>query len=431
LSAHTASAARPLTVLLGAETYPPDVNGAAQFGHRLARGLHEQGHRVHVLCARPDPGPSYRAEDDGVVEHRLRSHRAFTHPYFRLCFPWQVAGEIRRVLDEVRPDVVHVQCHYILGRMLVREARRRGIRTVATNHFVPENLEPFLPFPAWVLNRYRAVSWRDMVRVFGACDVVTAPTPLAVEAMRRNGFPDTVLAVSNGIRIADYEAHDGERRQPAAHPTVLFTGRLAVEKNVDVLIEALSVLPAELDAHLEIVGDGEQRPALEKLARALGVAQRVRFLGYVPDEDLRAAYLRADVFCQPGTAELQSLVTLEAMAASRPVVLADARALPHLAEDGVNGWLFAPGDAQDLARKLALVLGAPPEERARMGRESRRKVAQHSFPRTLETFLRLYRGEHPESVRTPAAGAREHQEPARARAAGPRRIRTRLASLVR
>ncbi|MFI7496793.1 glycosyltransferase [Kocuria sp. M4R2S49] len=416
MSADTTTPDRPLTVLLGAETYPPDVNGAAQFGHRLAQGLHDQGHRVHVLCARPGPGPSYRAEDDGVVEHRLRSHRAFTHPYFRLCFPWQVAGEIRRVVDEVSPDVVHVQNHYILGRMLVREARRRGIRTVGTNHFVPENLEPFLPFPAWVVDRYRAVSWRDMVRVFSACDVVTAPTPLAVETMRRNGFPDTVLAVSNGIRIADYEAHDGEGRR-AGHPTVLFTGRLAVEKNVDVLIEALSLLPTELDAHLELVGDGEQRPALEKLARALGVAQRVRFLGYVPDEELRAAYLRADVFCQPGTAELQSLVTLEAMAASRPVVLADARALPHLAEDGVNGWLFTPGDAQDLARKLALVLGAPPEERERMGRESRRKVAQHSFPRTLETFLRLYRGEQP--------------EPARARAAGAGRLRSRLASLVR
>ena len=414
MSAETTTPDRPLTVLLGAETYPPDVNGAAQFGHRLARGLHEQGHRVHVVCARTDRGPSVRTEDDGVVEHRLRSHRAFTHPYFRLCFPWQVVGDIRRVLDEVRPDVLHVQCHYILGRLLVREARRRGIRTVGTNHFVPENLEPFLPFPQWVLDRYRRVSWWDMARVFGGCDTVTAPTPLAVETMVRNGFPDTVLAVSNGIRIADYEAHGGEpRRSGAQPPTVLFTGRLAVEKNVDVLVEALSLLPAELGAHLELAGDGEQRPALEKLARALGVADRVHFLGYVPDEELRAAYLRADVFCQPGTAELQSLVTLEAISASRPVVLADARALPHLADDGVNGWLFTPGDAQDLARKLELVLGAPPEERERMGRESRRKVERHSFPHTLETFLRIYRGECAEPV------------------ARPRRLRSRLLAPVR
>ncbi|MGQ1837255.1 glycosyltransferase [Kocuria turfanensis] len=417
MSAETTTTDRPLTVLLGAETYPPDVNGAAQFAHRLARGLHERGHRVHVVCARTGRGPSARAEDDGVVEHRLRSHRAFTHPYFRLCFPWQVAGEIRRVFDEVAPDVVHVQCHYILGRLLVREARRRGIRTVGTNHFVPENLEPFLPFPQWFLDLYRRVSWRDMVRVLGRCDVVTAPTPLAVQTMVSNGFPDTVLAVSNGIRISDYEAHAGEHADHGPHPTVLFTGRLAVEKNVDVLIEAMSLLPAELGAHLELAGDGEQRAGLEKLALALGVGDRVHFLGYVPDEELRAAYLRADVFCQPGTAELQSLVTLEAMSASRPVVLADARALPHLAEDGVNGWLFRPGDARDLAHKLALVLGATTEERARMGRESRRKVAQHSFPRTLETFLRIYCGEQPDAG--PDRGGR------------PRRLRARLGALVR
>ncbi|MEX5301091.1 glycosyltransferase [Kocuria sabuli] len=417
MSAETTTTARPLTVLLGAETYPPDVNGAAQFGHRLARGLHEQGHRVHVVCARPVRGPSCRAEDDGVVEHRLRSHRAFTHPYFRMCLPWQVAGEIRRVFDEVRPDVVHVQCHYIQGRLLVREARRRGVRTIGTNHFVPENLEPFLPFPRWVVDRYRKISWWDMARVFGRCDVVTAPTPLAVETMLRNGFPDSVLAVSNGIRIADYEARAGEPPRRNPHPTVLFTGRLAVEKNVDVLIEALSLLPAELGAHLELVGDGEQRAGLEQLAHALGVGDRVHFLGYVPDEELRDAYLRADVFCQPGTAELQSLVTLEAMSASRPVVLADARALPHLADDGVNGWLFTPGDARDLARKLTLVLSSSPEERARMGRESHRKVAQHSFPRTLDTFLRIYRDEQS-----------DHGSVGTGRT---RRLRARLGALVR
>ncbi|MFI7484257.1 glycosyltransferase [Kocuria sp. M1R5S2] len=417
MSAETTTTDRALTVLLGAETYPPDVNGCAQFTHRLARGLHERGHRVHTVCARPDPGPSQVRDDDGVTEHRMRSHRAFTHPYFRMCLPWQVKGEIRRILDEVRPDVVHVQCHYILGRLLVREARRRGIRLVGTNHFVPENLEPFLPFPQWFLDWYRRVSWRDMVHVLGGCDVVTAPTPLAVRTMVLNGFPDTVLPVSNGIRISDYEAHVGEAPRHGVHPTVLFVGRLAVEKNVDVLIEALSLLPAELGAHLELAGEGEQRAALEKLARALGVADRVHFLGYVPDDRLREAYLRADVFCQPGTAELQSLVTLEAMSASRPVVLADARALPHLAENGVNGWLFAPGDARELADRLARVLNAPPGERERMGRESRRKVAQHSFPRTVETFLRIYRGEHP--------------EPVPRRALRPRRLRGRLAALVR
>ncbi|PLC13118.1 glycosyl transferase family 1 [Kocuria flava] len=425
MSAETTTPDRPLTVLLGAETYPPDVNGAAQFAHRLARGLHEQGHRVHVACMRPEPGPSQRREDDGVVEHRLRSHHAFTHPYFRLCLPWEVLGPIRRLLDEVRPDVVHVQCHYILGRLLVREARRRGIRTVGTNHFMPENLEPFLPFPGWFLRWYRGVSWRDMVRVLGRCDVVTAPTPLAVATMRENGFPDSVLAVSNGIRIGDYEPRPGERAGAPARPTVLFVGRLAVEKNVDVLVEAVARLRREhgLDVRAELAGDGEQRARLQELARRRGVADRVVFLGHVSDEQLREAYLRADVFCQPGTAELQSLVTLEAMSAARPVVLADARALPHLVDEGVNGWLFAPGDPADLAEKLARVLGAPPQERARMGRASRRKVERHSFPRTLETFVRLYRGQPVEQAPGPHAHDGGDRPRRALRLRGPRPVR--------
>ena len=63
------------TILIGAETYPPDINGAAQFGHRLANAMLKRGHSVHVVAASPIPGPSYRTEvEGGIVEHRLRSH---------------------------------------------------------------------------------------------------------------------------------------------------------------------------------------------------------------------------------------------------------------------------------------------------------------------------------------------------------------------
>ena len=81
----------------------------------------------------------------------------------------------------------------------------------------------------------------------------------------------------------------------------------------------------------------------------------------------------------PGTAELQSLVTLEAMSASTPVLLADAMALPHLVRDGENGYLFTPNDSDDLAEKITRILELPAEERAAMGQASRRHggTAQH------------------------------------------------------
>ena len=94
----------------------------------------------------------------------------------------------------------------------------------------------------------------------------------------------------------------------------------------------------------------------------------------------------------PGTAELQSLVTLEAMSASTPVLLADAMALPHLVRDGENGYLFTPNDSDDLAAKMARVLSLPADELAAMGKASRGMVENHSIERTLQTFEDIYRG---------------------------------------
>ena len=145
---------------------------------------------------------------------------------------------------------------------------------------------------------------------------------------------------------------------------MLFAGRLAEEKHVDVLIDAVAKTPADLNIHLEIVGGGEVRPALEAQVARLGLQDRVKFLGLASDAELRKAYIAADLFCMPGTAELQSLVTLEAMSASTPVLLADAMALPHLVRDGENGYLFTPNDSDDLAAKMVRVL-TPPGRRTR------------------------------------------------------------------
>ncbi|VXC64103.1 Glycosyl transferases group 1 family protein [Arthrobacter sp. 9AX] len=383
---------QPLTILIAADTYPPHINGAAQFGYRLAKGMSGRGHNVHVLACRADNGKSFTEFRDEATVHRLRSHGVPTHEYFRICFPWEIKKEISLLFDRVKPDVVHIQSHYMIGEHVLYEAVRRGIRIVATNHFMPENLNPFLPFPQWFKNIIGRISWKDMGKVMGQADVVTTPTPLAAKAMHQHAFLRKVLPLSNGIDSAAYELQPGEQIEPHPHPTVLFVGRLAEEKHVDVLIEAVSKTPAELKVHLEIVGGGEVRSHLESLVQRLGVGDRVKFLGLASDEELRKAYIRAELFCMPGTAELQSLVTLEAMSASTPVVLADAMALPHLVRDGENGYLFTPGDSDDLAKKITRILELPADQRAAMGQVSRQMVEPHSIEGTLQTFEDLYRG---------------------------------------
>ena len=383
---------KPLTILIAADTYPPHVNGAAQFGYRLAKGMTARGHNVHVLACRQDKGKSFTEFRDEATVHRLRSHSVFTHEYFRICFPWEIKKEITLLFDKVQPDVVHIQSHYMIGEHVLYEAVKRGIRIIATNHFMPENLNPFLPFPQWFKDIVGRISWKDMGKVMGQADVVTTPTPLAAKAMHQHAFLRKVLPLSNGIDSSAYELHPGEVIEPHSNPTVLFAGRLAEEKHVDVLIDAIAKTPRELNVHLEIVGGGEVRPALEAQVARLGLRDRVKFLGLASDEELREAYIRADIFCMPGTAELQSLVTLEAMSASTPVLLADAMALPHLVREGENGYLFTPNDSSELAAKITKLVQLPKDELEAMGKMSREMVEPHSINGTLQTFEDLYRG---------------------------------------
>src|SRR5207248_10449927 len=138
----------PLRILIGADTFPPNVNGAAHFANRLAGGLAARGHEVHVVC--PEADGEYVTECDGVTVHRLRSVRTPFHPTFRICLPWRVSAAIGELIDDLAPDLVHVQAHFTVGRAATTRAVRLGIPVVATNHFMPENLPGYGPVPAWL-----------------------------------------------------------------------------------------------------------------------------------------------------------------------------------------------------------------------------------------------------------------------------------------
>lgn len=384
---------KPLRILIVAETYPPDLNGAAVAAERLAHGLRKRGHEVRVIAPRPNPGPSRTIKDStGMTIHQLRSRPVPTHETFRYGVPWEIRGKIRQVIDDFQPDVVHGHAHFAICAIAMREARKRGIRTVCTNHFIPENMLPFLPFPMPIKKLIAWGLWRDMKKKFELADALTTPTPRSVDEMVRKGIRKQIIPVSNGIDLAHYAVQEGEEIAKPERPIALFVGRLAVEKHVDELIRATAIA-ADVPFDVEIVGWGEQRPRLEELARSLGVADRIRFLGRVSDEELRLAYLRCTFFCLPSTADLQSLATLEALASSKPVILANALALPHLVREGSNGYLFEPGNITELASRIRTLLSKTPAELAAMGKASHEIAETHSFEHAIDTMEALYRGE--------------------------------------
>ncbi|WP_295790447.1 glycosyltransferase [uncultured Microbacterium sp.] len=383
---------RPLRILIGADTFLPHVNGAARFAERLAAGLVARGHEVHVAAPSVGHGNAGTAieviEDQPMTMHRLPSYRFLPHDWLTFVLPWRGKHYARILLDEIKPDVVHIQSHIIIGRGLAREARKRGIPVIATNHVMAENILDFTTLPDFLDRIFVKLAWADAERTFKMTRAVTTPTRKAADFLESTIDIDGVIPISCGIDRSNYRPD----LTPRDANRILFVGRLTTEKHIDVVLRALSQLDPALDVTFDIVGGGDQRAKLETLAQQLGVADRVTFHGHATDDDLRDLYSRASVFAIASIAELQSIATMEAMASGLPIVAANAVALPHLVHEGENGYLFTPGDADELAARLTDVLTAAPEERRRMQQASLDAVAVHDITRTLDTFEALYRG---------------------------------------
>lgn len=172
---------------------------------------------------------------------------------------------------------------------------------------------------------------------------------------------------------------------------VLCVGRLVNLKGHAVLLEAVAALQSRgIRVHATLVGDGPNRASLEDRARALELDEHVRFTGAVGQDEIRALYTAADVFCLPSFGEGVPVVLMEAMAMCKPVVTTRITGIPELVEDDVNGILVSPGRADQLADALER-LARDPEAQARMGAAGRAKVlAEFDVRRSGEQLARIY-----------------------------------------
>jgi len=188
---------------------------------------------------------------------------------------------------------------------------------------------------------------------------------------------------------------------------LLFVGRLAGVKGMPVLLDAVAQLKANHpDVVLSVAGDGPDRERLADHARRLGIESNVKFLGYQSQAQVRELLQSTDVFVMASFAEGVPVVLMEAMAAGVPVVATQIAGIPELVEDGTNGYLVPPGDADAVARRVDALL-ADAALRNRFGEQGRAKVAaefniHHEAARLVEVMTAALSGRS-SPVRVPAA----------------------------
>ena len=165
-------------------------------------------------------------------------------------------------------------------------------------------------------------------------------------------------------------------------PLLLTVSRLAPEKNVGFLAGVMRQLP---EASLAIVGDGPERPALERRFAGLDA----NFIGYLKGEELAAAYASADAFVYASETETMGNVVLEAMAAGCPVIAPHAGGIPNLVDHGVNGFLYQPRDVSDAVNHIRAVLDDP-GMRTEIGRAAHHAVSEGNWERSVAKVRQVY-----------------------------------------
>lgn len=383
-----------MRILIAGTTYYPAVNGQAIFTINLAEGLARHGHEVLIITHSMREKP-YKIIRNGVKIFGVRSislTRWNPGAYLSL-FP----GEpVRRVFRSFKPDVVHIQDHYPISWSIANLGRKYDIPVAGTNHFMPENLAPYLYGLSWFKPGFNWALWKWMLALYNQLSVATAPSRTAAQILRKNGLRIPVFPISCGVDQQRFRPMPDIDRQAMRQryglspnrSTLLFVGRVDGEKRIDLLLQALKLID-RYDLQLAVAGRGAAADALTKLARDLNLGDKVRFTGYIPDADLPGLLNSVDVFVMPSEAELLSIASLEALSCGKPILAANSQALPELVDNGFNGYLFNPGDARDAARVIQLIVSQKnrwPEMQA----ASLDKVRTHSLDYTLNRYEQVY-----------------------------------------
>lgn len=380
-------------IIIACDTFAPDHNGTATFSKNLAVSLQKRGYEVHVIA--PATSKLYgtfreKHDDAALIIHRLKSYRLPFQPAQRFVSPIGLTRKLDGLVSAIKPDVIHIQSHINIGHHAANAAKHNRVRLIATSHIDAQSLvENAILAPRFVKSFLTRLLLQDAARVFRSADAISAPTKRAAQMLEKAVGGLRVLPISGGVEIDLYSS--------LPEPTVssgklLYIGRLDREKHVYVLLEAMAKLPKASKISLEIVGIGSQAAELQKLAIELGVQDRINFAGEVQDSELLVKLGESSAFVMPSVQELQSMATLEAMAAGRPIIAANAMALPHLVHDGDNGYLFKPDSPTDLALKISRLFSLSTKEFAALSQGSRVLVEAHDLGATVDVYERLYKG---------------------------------------
>jgi phosphatidylinositol alpha 1,6-mannosyltransferase len=364
-----------MRIAIFTETFLPKWDGVANTLCYLLNHLEREGHTTLMFA--PEGAPAKYAAT------RIVGLPSIAFPFYR---DLKVVPPIVNVANELaafKPDVVHLVNLALLGIVGMHHARDLGVPVVASYHTdLPQYARLYgmsvLQDPIWAYFRW----------LHNQADLTLCPSHFTKQELEEHGF-ERVAVWGRGVDTQRYsplhrtaEWRDRLTQHEPERPLLIYVGRLATEKRIEWLREALERVP---DAALALVGDGPLREDLETLF----TGTRTVFTGYLSGDDLAAAYAAGDLFVFPSASETFGNVVLEAMASGLPVIAAGAGGPVDHVRSGQNGYLSDPYDPGDFAALVREAL-ADPENLSQMSRVARAYAETQTWPLILAGLLEHY-----------------------------------------
>ena len=320
----------PMHIAMTTDAYWPRINGVTVAVDSFRRSLVERGHTVSVIAPLYPPSPM-----DGLWPD---DERVFRFPGFAI--PWSPEDrfgwprdrrQVTRLLERIRPDIVHAHTEVTLGFSGRTYCRRHGVAHVMTRHTY---WEEYLPTYSALLSRplARLVVGAWSLIDYSQVDCVIVPSARLGTVIRSYGVRTPIEAIPTGVDPREFSLGAAELRAEEAwfrgrfpamrgRRILLYAGRIVREKNIDFLLSAMGrLVDAFPDTLLVLAGDGAYRAALERTTRESGLAGHVLFTGYLERRQLAWLYGQTSVFVFSSKTETQGLALAEAMACGVPAV---------------------------------------------------------------------------------------------------------------
>ncbi len=357
------------------DSFPPILDGVTLTVQNYASWLGDHGFSPHVVT----PWNPVREKYPYPVTRFFSLPIPNRHPY-RYGYP-KLDPFIWRKLRKTSFDLVHAHCPFSTGRLAAYVKRKQGVPLVGTFHSkYRSDLEHSFSHTPWMVE----IIMKRILDFFNACDEVWIPQAEVEPTVREYGYKGPLEVVENGIDFADMsdgevaEARKEARRRLGVREntlSLLFVGQHILEKGIEVIVRALSLLPEGLDFRMDFVGAGYAARQMENLVAELGLTGKVKFNGIVAKrEQLRDFYAASDLFLFPSFYDNAPLVVREAAALGSPAILLKGSTASEVIEEGVNGFLTerTPQAYAD----MILALAADRDRIGRVGHEARHSIVR-------------------------------------------------------